>query len=176
MSISGITRLTLIACLLTLAACGFQLRGVADLSFHNLYIQGPILSISKDLKKSLAINGVKIVEDKENADLLLEFMNECLEKRILSLSGAGRVTEYDLFYRVRFRLRDPSNPLWGDVQTIEERRDFSYDDTQLLAKQGEEDRLNNDMRADAVREILRRLIVQKPTKRAASSDEKPAAD
>lgn len=175
MPISSIARLSLIVCILTLAACGFQLRGVADLSFQNLYIQGPKLSISKALNKSLAVNGVKIVEDKESADLLLEFMNEAVEKRILSLSGAGRVTEYDLFYRVHFRLRDPSNPLWGEVQTIEERRDFSYDDTQLLAKQSEEVRLNDDMRADAVREILRRLIVQKPAKRSAPSEQTPAA-
>lgn len=171
MSLSSIARLSLIICILMLAACGFQLRGVADLAFKTLYIQGPKLTITKELNKSLAINGVQIVEDKDKADLLLEFINESSEKRILSLSGRGRVTEYDLFYRVHFRLRDPSSELWGQVQTIEERRDYSYDDTQLLAKQGEEDRLNNDMRADAVREILRRLIVQKPGKASAKPAE-----
>lgn len=166
-------RTCLLLSALTLAACGFQLRGMADLAFQNLYIQGPKLSISKDLKKLLAVNGVTVVDEQEKAELMLEFMSESKEDRILSLSGAGRVSEYELFYRVNFRMRDPANELWGPMQKLEERRDFSYDDTQLLAKQSEEDRLYDDMRADAVREIMRRLIVQKPSK-AASAQPKPA--
>ena len=99
---------------------------------------------------------------------MLELISESPEKRILSLSGKGVVSEYELFYRVHFRVRDPSSETWEAVQTIEERRDYSFDNTQLLAKEGEELRLNNDMHADAVREIMRRLSVHKAgTPRAA---------
>lgn len=160
----SMARTCLLLSALTLAACGFQLRGLADLAFQNLYIQGPNLTISKNLKKLLAVNGVTIVSEQDKAELMLELLNESTEDRILSLSGAGRVSEYELFYRVNFRMRDPANELWGPVQKLEERRDFSYDDTQLLAKQFEETRLYDDMRDDAVREIMRRLIVQKPSK------------
>ena len=147
---------------LALSACGFQLRGLADLAFNKLYIQGPALTISKALNKQLAINGVKIVDTPEQAELMLELLSESTENRILSLSGGGKVREYELFYRVHFRLRDAASELWGPVQKIENRRDFSYDDTQLLAKQFEEARLYDDMRSDTVREILRRLVVHKP--------------
>lgn len=156
--------LLLALAVLVLSACGFQLRGKADLSFHTLYIQGPTLSISKALKKSLILNGVNIVNDPEKAELMLEMIGETSEKRILSLSGSGRVREFELYYRSDFRLRDPASETWGVVQSVEGRRDFSYDDSALLAKQGEEDRLNEDLRSDAVREILRRLMVQKPRK------------
>jgi LPS-assembly lipoprotein len=149
-------------CALALASCGFQMRGLTNLSFDTLYIQGPRLSITKDLKKALAVNDVQVVTEKEKADLMLELMSETSEQKILSLSGGGKVREYEIIYKVNFRLRDPSSELWGEVQTVEGRRDFSYDDTQLLAKQFEEDRLTDDMRADAVREIMRRLVVQKP--------------
>jgi LPS-assembly lipoprotein len=149
-------------CALALSACGFQMRGLANLSFENLYIQGPKLSITKDLKKSLAVNGVTVVADQQKADLMLELVNETSEQKILSLSGGGKVREFELIYRVNFRLRDPSSELWGEMQTIEGRRDFSYDDSQLLAKQFEEQRLFEDMKTDAVREIMRRLVVQKP--------------
>src|SRR5450830_845320 len=145
-----------------LAACGFQMRGMADLAFHKLYIQGSNLSISKSLRKTLAVNGVTIVTNSEKAELMLELMGESNEKKILSLSGGGVVREFEIFYRVNFRLRDPSSELWGPMQTIEGRRDYSYGDTQLLAKGSEEGALYDDMRADAVRELLRRLIVQKP--------------
>lgn len=151
------------------AACGFGLRGIADLAFKTLYIQGSNLSITKDLKKSLKVNGVTVVADPQKADLMLELMSEATEKRILSLSGrVGVVREFELTYKVNFRLRDPSNELWGDVQTVSGRRDFSYDDSEILAKSYEELRLYQDMRDDAVREVMRRLIVQKPKKAAAS--------
>jgi len=158
----------LLLCATILTACGFQLRGVADLSFHNIYIQGATLTISKDLKKTLIVNDITIVSSPEKAELMLELISESPEKRILSLSGKGVVSEYELFYRVHFRVRDPSSEIWEAVQTIEERRDYSFDNTQLLAKEGEELRLNNDMHADAVREIMRRLSVHKAgTPRAA---------
>lgn len=148
---------------LMLSACGFELRGAADLAFKSIYIQGPNYTVSKDLRKALAINDVTIVNNAKDADLLLEFLSETYDRRILSLSGRGRVTEYELLYNLNFRIREAGSELWGPVQTIEGRRDFSYDDTQVLAKSYEETRLREDMQADAVREIMRRLTAQKPS-------------
>src|SRR5450830_1497040 len=162
MHIVRLNHLLVVTFALMLAACGFQMRGMADLAFHKLYIQGNTLSISKSLRKTLAVNGVTIVTNPEKAELMLELMGESNEKKILSLSAGGVVREFEIFYRVNFSLRDPSSELWGPMQTIEGRRDYSYGDTQLLAKGTEESALYDDMRADAVRELLRRLIVQKP--------------
>lgn len=158
-----LSRLCIVFAVATLlAACGFQLRGKEDLAFDTLYVQGANLSISKQLKRQLEINGVEIVTNPEKAELVLELMSEDTEQEILSLSGEGVVREYELFYRVHFRLRNPASETWGPVQIIENRRDFTYDDTQLLAKQFEREQIYNDMRSDATRELLRRLVVQKP--------------
>ena len=148
--------------LFMLSGCGFEMRGKADLSFDTIYIQGPNYTVAKDLRKALTVNGVTVVTSPEEADLLLEFLSETYDRRILSLSGRGRVTEYELIYNLNFRTRSTGSELWGPVQTIEGRRDFSYDDTQVLAKSYEEARLREDMQADAVREIMRRLVAQKP--------------
>ena len=147
---------------LIISACGFQLRGAADLSFKNLYIQGAKLTLSKDLERQLKTNGVKIVDQAEDAELLLDLMNETSQKRIMSLSGGGLVREFELLYFLNFRIREANNPLWGPVQTIRGRRDFSYNDNALLGKAEEETRLNADMRNDAIRELLRRLTAYKP--------------
>jgi len=169
MRLLSLPRLYILLLTLTLAACGFELRGMADLAFHNLYMQGPTLTISKPLKRSLAVNGVTVVNDPEKAELMLEMMSEGTEKRILSLSGkVGVVREFELLYHASFRIREPGSELWGQVQTVSGRRDFSYDDSEVLAKSFEEQRLYQDMRDDAVREIMRRLIVQKPKKAAAN--------
>ena len=76
--------------------------------------------------------------------------------------GTGSVREFELFYRVKFRIRAASEELWGPEQMIESRRDFSYLDTELLAKSYEETMLYEDMRRDATRELMRRLVAQKP--------------
>ncbi len=141
----------------TLAACGFQLRGVANLSFKTLHIQGNTLSISKELNQSLKTNGIKVLENAADAELLLEMISETNTKRILSLSGEGVVREFELNYRVSFRIRNPANPTWNAPQTVQTRRDFSFNDNALLGKLDEEAKLNASMRSDAIREIMRRL-------------------
>ena len=146
---------------ISLAACGFHLRGLADLSFSKIFMKGSI-SISRDLNVALKTNGVTLVKNPEDAEILVEMMNEGTEKRILSLGGTGAVREFELFYRVSFRIKEASDELWGPVQMFEGRRDFSYLDTELLAKSYEETQLYEDMRRDAVREIMRRLVAQKP--------------
>jgi len=162
-SIHRITVISVIMLLtLALSACGFQLRGEADLAFKNLYIQGSKLSISRDLARTLKTNGVQVVEKSEDAELLLELLSESNQKRIRSLSGSGLVREFELIYLLNFRVREASSPIWGPVQTLRGRRDFSYDDNALLGKAEEEARLNADMRNDAVRELLRRLSAIKP--------------
>lgn len=82
-------------------------------------------------------------------------------RNAFSLGGTGLVQEYELFYRLSFRVREPSSELWGPVQVVERRRDFSYDDSQVLAKQLEEVQIYKDMRDDVVRELTRRLAAQK---------------
>ena len=159
---SAVRHSLLAVCLLGMSACGFHLRGQADLSFQTLYIQkAGAPGVAADLRRSLKSNGIAVVDSPRQAEMLLDLMSEGYEKRILSLSGGGKVREYELLYHVNFRTREAGSELWGPMQTVEGRRDYSFDDAQLLAKEGEEARLNSDMRADAVREILRRLSVQK---------------
>ena len=146
-----------------LSACGFQLRGVTQLSFSNLHIQGSTLSISRDLNYALKANGIKLVSKSEDAELLVEMLGEKYEKRIQSLSGGGLVREFELNYRVTFRTREANKPSWSSVQTIQNRRDFSYNDNALLAKAEEEQMLISDMHKDAVREVLRRLSAIQPS-------------
>lgn len=145
-----------------LSACGFQLRGVADLSYKKLYIQGAPLSISRDLKQSLKTNGIQVVDSVEQAELLLELLNELNEKRIVALGGTGVVREYELNYQVSFRTRELASPTWSAPQTVQTRRNFSYNDNALLGKAEEEAMLNLDMHKDALREVIRRLSAVKP--------------
>lgn len=146
---------------INLSACGFHMRGLADVPFKSVYFQGNTIIISKQLNKTLNINGVKILQSVDDADLMIDILGEESEKRILSLSGQGKVNEYELYYRVHYRTRQTSEALWSQVNTVEARRDYSYSDAETLAKQGEEKRLNEDMQNDVVNNMMRRLSVLK---------------
>jgi LPS-assembly lipoprotein len=139
------------------------MRGYADLSFKTLLIEGNI-SILRDLKKSLLVNGVKVVSEKEDAELMLDLMNEVTEKRILSLSGTGVVREFDLIYKVTYRVKQPNEELWGEPKVIETRRDFSYSDREVLATGYEEQRLNTEMRQETTQQLVRSLVAYKVNK------------
>jgi len=145
------------------AACGFQLRGSATLPFSTLYVQAPPTSqFATQLKRAVRSgSGTRIAERPEQAEVILHIMNELQEKQILSLGGGGRVSEYQLRYRVSFRLTDSKNREHIPASEIVLRRDYSFSDDQALSKESEEALLYRDMRNDAVSQLVRRLQAAK---------------
>ena len=157
---------TLIAllCALLLAGCGFQLRGAATLPYESLYVQAPVGSqFAVQFRRVItAGGGTRVVDNPKDAAATLILVNELREKSILSLSGAGRVSEYQLRYRMSYRLIDK-----GAVETIPMTeivltRDFSFSDTETLSKESEEALLFRDMQNDAVQQLVRRLQIARP--------------
>lgn len=146
--------------LAVLASCGFQLRQPAPIQFKTIYISGSA-TISTSLRKALTEQGIKLVESSEDAELQLELLKEENEQRILSLSGAGVVREYELYYRVQYRTRAAGDPTWSLPLVMEGRRDYTYNDANLLAKQQEQKLLTESMQTDVLNGILRRLSALK---------------
>ena len=155
--LKNISLVSLVLVSLLMTGCGFHPRGMSEVTFKTISIQGNSLSMSRELRQTLKSNGIRVIENPEDAALLFEMINENNEKRILSLSGGGTVREYELVFKVSFRTRLPNNPLWSEAQTVQSRRNFSYNDKALLAKLDEENKLNADMHSEVVREIMRRL-------------------
>jgi LPS-assembly lipoprotein len=152
-----------LAATLLVAACGFQLRGTATLPFSTLYVQAaPTSQFATQLRRAVrAGSGTRIADRPEQAEAILQIMHELQEKQILSLSGGGRVSEYQLRYRVSFRLTDSKNREHIPASEIVLRRDYSYSDDQALAKEFDEAQLYRDMRNDAVSQLVRRLQAAK---------------
>ena len=80
---------------------------------------------------------------------------------MLSLTGAGRVREFRLRYRVGFRVHDGKGNNYVPQSTLELTRDVTYDDADVLAKESEEQLLYRDMQGDMVQQIMRRLAAAK---------------
>jgi LPS-assembly lipoprotein len=146
-----------------LAACGFQLRGQATLPFETLYISFPVGNpIGTDLRRFVkAGTSTRIVDDPKTAQATLEVISAANERQIMSVSGGGRVREFELRYRVSFRLIDAKGLELIPTNEIALRRILPYTDAQVVAKEGEEAMLVREMQSDAAAQILRRLEAAK---------------
>ena len=149
---------------LLLGACGFHLRGQAGMPFNTLYLdtvnsKTPFIS---ELRRSLEASKVKLAPTAEQADVVLKVVFENSNKQILTLSGSGRVTEFRLIYSVSLRAYDHKQQDWIPAEEMALRRDYSYDDTKVLAKEAEETLLYQSMRSEMVQQIMRRLSHAKP--------------
>lgn len=155
--------LTALLCTLLLAGCGFQLRGAANLPFDTLYVQAPVGSqFAVQFRRVVAAGGgTRIVNDPKAAAATLVLVSELREKSILSLSGGGRVREFQLRYRMSFRLLDNKAVETIPVTEIALTRDFSFNDQETLSKESEEALLFRDMQSDAVQQLVRRLQATK---------------
>ena len=151
--------LILLAAALLLASCGFQLRGTAQLPFSSLYVQAPPASqVATQLKRAVRTgSSTRIADQPGEAEVVLQIINELQEKQILTIGGGGRVSEYQLRYRLLFRLTDSMNREHIPASEITLKRDYSFSDQQTLAKEQEEALLYRDMRNDAVQQLVRRL-------------------
>jgi len=144
--------------------CGFQLRRMESIPFASLYVDAPSGSaVAQRLLAAVkADKTTRLAPSAAEAEVVLKLDQEKLGKTILSLSGAGRVTEYRLSLTLRYSLSGKNEKVLAAPEVIELSRDITYDDTALLAKGGEEGLLYRDMESNAARRILRRLQALKP--------------
>lgn len=150
---------------LVIAGCGFRLRGTADVPFATVYLPGATSGIALDLKRSIqAGTNARVVDDPKEADAVLQFTEETKQKEILSLTGTGRVREFQLRYRVGWRVHDGKGADYVPQSTIQLTRDITFNDAEVLAKEAEEQLLFRDMQSDMVQQIMRRLAAAKRPK------------
>ena len=139
-----------------LAGCGFQLRGQAQLPFAAVYLDAPASALADALRQSLS-SQKKLAEKRDGAPLVIKLSGASLNKTILSLSGGGKVREYRLEYQVELSAFDAAGKELIAPSQIHLLREYSYDDTQVLAKESEEASLVRTMEQEALRQILRRI-------------------
>lgn len=157
----GLTSRVLIVALLLamLPACGFRLRGTANLPHDNLYVSGPAYSaFANDLKRAIRTGtNTRLADEAAKADATLFVLGENRAKVILTLTSQGTVREYQLRYAVSYRVAEKSGKEVVPPTEIAVVRSYVFNDQQVLAAEAEETALYRDMQQDAVQQLLRRL-------------------
>ncbi|MCX8115418.1 MAG: LPS assembly lipoprotein LptE [Burkholderiaceae bacterium] len=148
---------------LLLAACGFKLRGAQQLPFETIYLGfGPNSSLGAELARNIrAGTSTRVVDDRAQAQAVLDVLGEARERDVLSVSAQGRAREFQLRLRLQFRLHDGKGREFIAPTQITVQRDISFNEAQVLAKESEEALLYRDMQTDVVQQLLRRLAAVK---------------
>ncbi|MEB0012712.1 LPS assembly lipoprotein LptE [Glaciimonas sp. Cout2] len=159
---------TIIALTAMLAACGFHLRGTANLPFKTIYLGSATgTPLGVELKRNIQASGTtEVVPNEKGAEAVMEVISQTQEKVILTLNSQGRAREYMLYSRFSFRLKDAQQKELMPQTLITLKRDISYNESQELSKVAEEALLYRDMQTDLVQQILRRMNALKPANTA----------
>ena len=100
-----LTRRSLLAAsVITLAGCGFELRRAPELRFQRIQLTGfkPRSTLSEELRLTInASTTTRVVVGLDQAQVVLEALNDAIEKSVVASSSAGQVTDFQL--RARFK-------------------------------------------------------------------------
>lgn len=145
----------LLASLLVLTACGWQLRGQvnlpAPLRILAVENQGADKVTDNYVQQALLSNGVTISED---ADYQLTLVNEKNSRRVLAVTSNAKASEYELKQSLTAQLRKGD---WQETIEVSSYRTQLYDAAAEIGKAQEAAELRADMRRENANRLLRRL-------------------
>ena len=142
-----------------LIACGYRMRGVADLPFKVIAITGnPSPPLRADLQVAILTGtDVKIAINPKDADLILEINNEINGREILAYTSNGQISAYRLTTRVTFRAYDIAGADIVPESEVYITRDMDYSNPTVLATDVQQQQFLALMRKDLALQILRRI-------------------
>ena len=126
--------------------------------FESLYIQASNPSVTIDIKRRIeASSKTAVLDSQKDAQAILVIESAELQKKILSVSGTGRVREYQLRYTISFRVNDQRGREIVPDTKVEVNRVLPYSDSAILSAGAEEKMLLRNMKKDALLKLIDRL-------------------
>jgi len=149
----------LAATLVSLGACGFKLRGSATLPVETIYLALPVNSpVGAEITRLLrGSTNARVVTERTEAQAIFELLGESREREVVAINSQGRVSEFQIRLRARFRVLNKEGLELIAPTELVARRDISFNESDLLAKESEESLLYRDMQSDLVRQMVNRL-------------------
>jgi LPS-assembly lipoprotein len=145
---------------LLLAGCGFQLQGrrVMPPVLSSLYLQAADeqSDFTRALRKALRASGSQLVPARTAEGTTVRIVRDEATVRVLSVDARNIPTDYELTYRVEVEVRSGGEELMA-VESFELSRNYSFNESKSLAKEGEKDILREDLAKDVASVVTRRL-------------------
>jgi len=149
-----------LACLALLAGCGFHLQGAAGLpaGVSSVYLSLPddLSPVAVELRRGLKRVGAVAASTSGEADAVIRVTEDRTGRRVLAVSARNTPTEFEIYYVLEYSIGRAGQPV-ASPQRLELTRNFSFDESLLLAKNHEEEILREALARDLAGLVLRQL-------------------
>lgn len=153
-------RIVSLACLCTFAACGWRLQGTARLpevmAITYIETDDRFTDFNRALRENLSAAGARLTDRRSEATAIVKIASDVSGQRVLAVSARNTPQEYEVFYSVEYSVSTPTGELIAP-QRMELTRDYSYDESAVLAKRREEVILREALARDLAGLVIRRL-------------------
>ncbi len=143
-----------------LSGCGWRLQGTSRLSpvMATTYVETDdrFTDFNRALRESLQASGARLASRPEDATAVVRIIRDESGQRVLTVSARNTPEEYEVFYVIEYSVNGRTEELIAP-QKIELTRDYSYDETTVLAKQREQAILREALARDLAGLVVRRL-------------------
>lgn len=148
------------AAILALGACGFRLAGSQPLppmlAKPYLSVKDPYTDFAREFERQLKSSGALMQPIRQDSTASIEVTKDSVVQRTLAVSARNIPTDYEITYTVTFAVLGTDKELLAP-QTISLSRDYSFEESELLAKEHEADTLRAQMARDLATIAMRRL-------------------
>ncbi len=145
--------------LLVLASCGFALRSSAGFSEQHqpIWVQSSQADgLAAQVRAQLQQHGTALAATVDVAKLILIVADEQLTRRVLSVSAlTGKMEEVELTLHAKISATQPGGATLLEAAPLRLLRDYTFRDTEILAKAAEEEVLQQEMRREMAARVLR---------------------
>lgn len=152
--------LLVMALILSLAACGFQMRGAPQLppEMDVVYIKAddPFSPLVRELRRMLEGDERRVTWDEDEAGAVIEILQARSRTQTLAVNLQGRPEELRVSYEVIFRVTANGETLVGREEMRIE-RDIAADPDDTLGSRQEARRVGEILEEDMVGRIMMRI-------------------
>jgi len=143
-----------------LAGCGFHLQGDVKMParLHTVYIatSDELSPFATQLRGIFEDNGLVMAPRSKGADAVVRVAKDSYGRRVLSVSARNTPAEYEVYYVIDYSI-DLGGVEKVPTQHLEMTRNFSFDESLLLAKEHEEEIIRDAMARDLAGLVLRKV-------------------
>lgn len=143
-----------------LGGCGWRLQGTSKLSpvMATTYVETDdrFTDFNRALRDHLRASGARLADNRDEATAIVRIIRDVSGQRVLTVSGRNTPEEYEVFYSIEYSVQGRTEELIPP-QKVELTRDYSYDETAVLAKQKEQSILREALARDLAGLVVRRL-------------------
>jgi len=154
-------RILLVLSMVLLTACSYHLKGAykIPIELKSAYLEGGRLPLREQLLKIVRPLDRRFASTPEQSKLIIRIINEQADSRVLSLNIQGRANERELSYQLDYELAHPDNTLMLARQSLEIKREFFFNQQDIIASENEERVIRDEMYQQAAASIVNRVRV-----------------